>query len=104
MHVNVTGTLVATWDDVERTPGAFMFDVGQRSLIYNCPCGCEAIGALPIYPTGQTVEPAQRPAWGWDGQQERPTLTPSIRKLSGCFWHGHLVAGEWQPCSDSGHR
>lgn len=29
--------------------------------------------------------------WGWDGDEERPTLTPSVHCLG--FWHGWVRAG-----------
>lgn len=40
--------------------------------------------------------------WGWDGNMDRPTITPSINCISekdgkptgGCGWHGHITAGE----------
>ena len=39
--------------------------------------------------------------WGWNGDLEHPTLTPSINCLSekdgkptgGCGWHGHIING-----------
>ena len=39
-------------------------------------------------------------SWGWDGNLERPTLTPSIfhdfpRPDSSCAWHGFLRAGRF---------
>ena len=33
--------------------------------------------------------------WGWDGNIDQPTLTPSIdSKGDGGAWHGHMVNGE----------
>jgi hypothetical protein len=34
--------------------------------------------------------------WGWDGNVERPTLTPSINWVD--HWHGYLCAGELVSC------
>ncbi len=34
--------------------------------------------------------------WGWDGNEERPTLVPSI--LNEREWHGHLQEGELRTC------
>lgn len=31
--------------------------------------------------------------WKWDGNYEKPTLTPSINCISGCGWHGFLTKG-----------
>lgn len=37
--------------------------------------------------------------WGWDGNMDCPTLTPSI--LNTGEWHGHLVKGVLESCPDS---
>lgn len=34
--------------------------------------------------------------WGWDGNEDKPTLTPSIHWLD--HWHGHLTAGRLVSC------
>lgn len=43
--------------------------------------------------------------WKWDGNLERPTLSPSINCIAvdkagqptgGCGWHGHIIAGEFK--------
>lgn len=34
------------------------------------------------------------PIWGWDGNTEKPTITPSIDCSKGCGWHGHIINGE----------
>jgi hypothetical protein len=34
--------------------------------------------------------------WGWDGNLDRPTFTPSIHHPG--FWHGHMVAGQLLSC------
>ena len=34
--------------------------------------------------------------WGWDGNEDKPTLTPSI--LSPGIWHGYLRAGRLVSC------
>lgn len=36
------------------------------------------------------------PTWQWDGNADKPTLTPSIN-CRGC-WHGWLTAGEFKEC------
>lgn len=41
-------------------------------------------------------EPGGDRIWGWDGNEERPTLKPSL-KYEG-HWHGHLNAGRLQSC------
>ena len=98
----VQGSLVDGYDR-SAEPGSFYFrDVApgaQRFLSCRCPCGCGGLFSLPI---GEGVKPAQSPSWHWDGQRERPTLSPSIKDLGGCRWHGYLQAGVWKPCEDSG--
>lgn len=34
--------------------------------------------------------------WGWDGNEDKPTLTPSIHAPG--QWHGHLVNGRLVSC------
>ena len=77
---------VAKWlSDTEGKPNS--------ALTYTCPCGCGAVGAISV----NTGEKEAR-AWQWDGNVDKPTLSPSIQKTWGCRWHGHLVNGEWVPC------
>jgi hypothetical protein len=80
--------------ETEGKPGAFCFEANEKGLIYNCPCGCEVTGFIPFkgkdhgYPT----------VWDFDGNLDKPTLTPSIQRLSGCKWHGFMTAGIWRSC------
>ena len=41
-----------------------------------------------------------RPFWTWDGNREKPTLTPSIGASAPppYKWHGFLKAGRWEAC------
>lgn len=69
-------------------------------ILFVCPNGKRCSVAM-----GPTPEP--RPTdkepgiWGWDGNRDAPTLTPSINCLaekdgkptSGCGWHGFITAG-----------
>lgn len=94
---------VEDWDQRDGTPGAFDVlkeDTGAVTFVYCCPCGCGVQIGLPIRP--ETDPAPARPAWLWNGSLSSPTLTPSIRRLDGCRWHGFLTGGEWQPCGDSG--
>ena len=78
-------------------------------IAYLCPCGrCNRFpSALPIDLGDQTG----RPKWQWNGDKNRPTLTPSIqRRLSiqgnaehgiephECNWHGFLTDGVFKSC------
>jgi hypothetical protein len=40
--------------------------------------------------------PPSGAVWGWDGNEDSPTLAPSIDCKE--RWHGHLVAGRLQSC------
>jgi hypothetical protein len=66
-------------------------DPDYWALIYVCPCGCGKTGAVPVT-TGQKRDKA----WLWDGDFEKPTLTPTILRVNGCRWHGYLTAGFWK--------
>jgi hypothetical protein len=38
------------------------------------------------------------PSHGWNGDTDKPTITPSIGCESrGCTWHGHIINGEVRP-------
>lgn len=60
------------------------------TLRYMCPCGCGNFGDIPIAPFNN--------GWTWNGDQQSPTLAPSVQKLTPCRWHGHLDKGIWTPC------
>lgn len=92
-----TPDLVATYcneiDDVQAKAGAFEFYVDKSGavagMIYACPCGCGATGAL-------NFKPAPSPSWTWDGNREKPTLHPSAHHVG--HWHGWLQGGVWKSC------
>jgi Family of unknown function (DUF6527) len=51
------------------------------------------------YPDALTVRrgaPGGNRVWGWDGNEEKPTLQPSIHVIG--RWHGYLTAGRLQSC------
>lgn len=101
-----------------RTPGEFRYEtIDHRSspppkkgevgrLNFACPLGHGNCGAIVI---GNQFKPAHptNSAWTWDGNVEKPTLTPSINCLTGktgnkqfpyeeyggCGWHAYLRAG-----------
>jgi len=93
---------VNQWDDLPRdeagspnmkglvAPGASWWIHGDviSHLRFACPCGCGDILTVPC-----RLGPKDKNYWKWDGNKELPTLEPSIRKLSGCGWHGHLTKG-----------
>lgn len=89
----VTATLFNDIDQVHTKPGAFEYykdkDGYPAGMLYCCPCGCGATGALAF-------RPRQSPSWDWDGNLEKPTLQPSVHHPG--HWHGYLTAGVWISC------
>jgi hypothetical protein len=108
--------LLAVGTIYPKLPGEYRFEDLQGNAIDNppagnepfrlnmaCPlghgnCGSIVIGRVkPAHPTGHT--------WRWDGDVDKPTLTPSINCLShgpkgekyaGCGWHAFLTKGEFK--------
>lgn len=87
-------------------PGAFEFSENGRSILFNCPCGCGDPCVLIVVPMA-TWKPGSN-TWGWNADREAPRLHPSIRRMSGCRFHGFLGCesaglkpGEWSACTDS---
>lgn len=86
---------VANEDDVtDGPPGAFFIETfasGQRIVWHKLPDG--NAGALHLRPV---VSGAAHPSWEWDGNEEKPTLTPSVH-LPG-RWHGWFRNGRMESC------
>lgn len=99
-----------TWPD-DTPVGTFDINAGEGHgvqgypganghIIFVCPNGkrCSVlVGPQHI----DRPNPDALCIWGWDGNVERPTLTPSINCLAekdgkpagGCGWHGHITNG-----------
>ena len=65
---------------------------GERTYLYVC---------LPGFLDMSAIEVQRGPArgervWGWDGNIDKPTLTPSINAAG--HWHGFLRAGRLESC------
>jgi hypothetical protein len=89
------------WTEVE--PGDFWWGeevatVGAKEYRYRVlwakyPDGCMA--CLPINMPQEVKAAGIRGAsWGFDGNLERPTLTPSVHHIG--HWHGYVRAGRMQ--------
>jgi hypothetical protein len=93
-------------NQVPNQAGAFIIEErpadkdGKRRgyLTYMCPCGCGDPGTLPIVYPPNTARDTH--TWGWDGNMERPTLDPSIRRTVKCKFHGWLRVGVWSSAGD----
>ena len=88
--------------------GAFFFsrqiikDDVWRSLWIHMPYDSagrhHSIHCLRIYRSGEAKPPT--PSWLWDGNEELPTLSPSIAcgRPKASNWHGYLKAGVLEAC------
>ena len=90
-------------------PGRFIFtrrdDQHIQGMLYGCPCGCGAIHGANF--TG--LCPGATVTWKWDGDEEKPTLSPSLglypshkNQSLGAdgryHWHGFLRSGIFEEC------
>lgn len=103
MRRDVVGRHVANSDALEQ-PGDFCWGVHNDddptivSLDFLCP-NCGAWHAVP-------VKPGHGTGWNWNGDREKPTLSPSMLFSGGhsrsgnqerrdCRWHGWMRDGVW---------
>lgn len=82
-----------------KNPGEYMFTgrlkhPGIHGMIMCCPCGCGDNSGIDF----DTSPGVTLPFWKWDGNEDAPTLSPSLQKTGKCRWHGHLVKGVFVPC------
>jgi|SRR5882672_10400444 len=82
-------------------PGYFEIRAGENNsgwyLDFNCPCGCGDNSCVALYCIN---EPVKTHAWFWSGTKEKPTLAPSLRRMTACAWHGFLDGGIWKSAGD----
>lgn len=64
---------------------------GQRWFWFKCPGSCGQVSAIALRP----VVKASGHSWEFDGNEDAPTLSPSINHV-GC-WHGFLRGGVFSP-------
>lgn len=94
----VQATIVEAIRSIEgQSAGAVEFreiDGVVRGLACRCPCGCGEELWLPVRAKGTAR--TERPEWEFNGNRERPVLTPSVFNTGlPCRWHGYL--GGMQP-------
>lgn len=80
--MNMKANKVLGWDECT-DKGDYFFSHDKESILFMCPCGCGQIRTVPTK------------RWNWDGNEDSPTLSPSIQVLNECKWHGFLTNGEW---------
>ncbi len=88
----------------EQTPGDFAWEfdfthfehgakeTDERLTFYMCLPGERRW--VPIHV--RRGAPGDDKTWGWDGNLDRPTMTPSI--LNPDEWHGYLRSGRFESC------
>ncbi len=72
-------------------PGDFCFDDSFTHIYIWLP-GTSGPDAIQIQRGG----PGGHRVWGWDGNADKPTLTPSIHARG--EWHGFMTAGRLVSC------
>lgn len=96
--MEVKANRVASWDFL-KNPGDFLFTYDKQNricgMVEKCPCGCGAEGGISFVGECYGTREASkgRPLWDWNGDEDKPTLIPSIQRTSGCKWHGFLTDG-----------
>jgi Family of unknown function (DUF6527) len=94
----VIGTFDISGGEPGHTVGGYPGATGH--LLFVCPSGKRCgvlVGPSPV----DRPNPDACCVWGWNGDRDRPTLTPSINCIAekdgkptgGCGWHGHITAG-----------
>lgn len=106
-HGNMVRDTRDEWPDTEPVGS---FDIEQRGvegypgctahIFFVCPNGKRCGVLLGAQAVSRPSEDKLN-IWGWDGNTERPTITPSINCISekdgkptgGCGWHGFISNG-----------
>lgn len=88
--------------DQAHVPGSFCWDFDFPSLggnrtdevhfLYVMLPGEQHRGCIQV----KRGAPGGNRVWGWDGNEDRPTITPSIHHVG--VWHGYLTAGRLVSC------
>lgn len=87
-------------------------DPGPFGITFGCPCGCGALHGASFDNRPADWVAKNTPGhtgWHWDGNKDKPTLTPSlglhvskgINEVGpdGVYhWHGFLKAGIFEEC------
>lgn len=91
MPVPMRRNTAEVWDPY--VPGDFDWHVTEstRMLVFIDPVG-HYIG-VHVQP-GTIEAPGTGPLWQWDGNEDKPTLTPSVLNLAPGGWHGWVRGGE----------
>lgn len=97
--VSINGNLIAK-DEFGYTlhPGAPFNPTGVDTIQFHCRGNKNRICSVSLT-LGPQVDADDRGVrrWHWNGDMQRPTISPSIGCDAKCGWHGHIIAGEAQP-------
>lgn len=97
MSKDIQGRRVGGWDALQEKgdfciidPGDAQFNTSCTGIGFVCPC-CGDSRFIPLKPSDPN-------GWGFDGNRDRPTITPSIffnmhHPQAKCHWHGYITAG-----------
>lgn len=97
MIPDIPGRRVASWSELKDKgdfcvvdPGAADFGTSQTIIAFICPC-CGDKSFVPL-------KPSDPQGWDFDGNRDRPTVSPSIyfnmnHPEARCRWHGFITAG-----------
>lgn len=100
---SVDAKRVNTFEEADaHGPGAFLWEErdGRRSMLFMMP-GEDFLRSIEV----NRGDALGNGVWGWDGDEEKPTLTPSILAYDRAgngqrieHWHGFLTAGRFVSC------
>lgn len=69
---------------------------GEESYLFHCP-GCECAHWVRVR--------GEKPCWQWNGNAEKPTVSPSIRVRTGeTICHSFVTDGKIQFLGDCTHK
>ena len=80
--------------NADGTPAPARQGVG---IMFDCPCGCQEDCFIPFENSLDGGAPCGdvNHLWHRTGEDfETLTLSPSIRRVGGCAWHGFITNGE----------
>lgn len=91
---------IGSFDIEVNTKGILGYPGATGHILFVCPNGKRCSVLIGPSPVGRE-HPDALCIWGWDGNLERPTLTPSLncvaekggKPTGGCGWHGFITAG-----------
>jgi hypothetical protein len=71
--------------------GRKLYDMGDSQVAFDCP-GCGEVHVLPVAPAASGTP---RPIWGFNGNGDAPTFTPSVLATNGHYMQGYTGPECW---------